>query len=146
MEKLNARETLKASILELEQRRDSQGRMLKEQVHSTFDTLRPINLIKNTLKDIAGSGELKGNMVNTSVGLTVGYVAKILFQGFSKSPVRRIIGSALMFGVTNLVSKNPKTTKKVGGLLFRLIRGKGNAPKVNGVYHDESQQLLSGKL
>jgi hypothetical protein len=143
MEKLNARDNLKASIMALEQRRDAQRQMLKEQVHTTFDTLRPINLIKSTLKDVAMSRSLKGNVVNTSVGLTVGYVAKILFQGFSRNPVRRIIASALMFGVTNIVAKNPKATQKVGGILFRMIRGKQRVPPVNNENHREPQKHIS---
>jgi len=35
----------------------------------------------------------------------------MLFQGIVSSPIKKILGSALMFGVTKLVSNNPDFIK-----------------------------------
>lgn len=138
MAKLTSQDRLKGAILDLEQKREYEGKILKEQFHDTFESLKPINLIKSTLKDATGSPELKGNLVNTSVGLTAGYLSKALFQGISRSPFKRLIGTAIMFGITNIVAKHPKTVKKLGNKVINMLRRKQTADRGNGVYHAES--------
>jgi hypothetical protein len=46
----------------------------------------------------------------------------MMFQGRSGGPVRKILGTALMFGIKNLIAQNPETVKKWGGLFFTIVR------------------------
>jgi hypothetical protein len=98
--------------------------MVKDEFFIAIDSVRPINLIKSTFREAVASRDLKNNIVNTSVGLTAGYLSKIVFAGVMKTPLTKLLGTALMFGVTNLVARNPETVKSVGKGFFNLIRGK----------------------
>jgi hypothetical protein len=79
-------------------------------------------LVRNTFKEVAASEELTDNIVNTSVGLAAGYVSKTLFEKTSHSPFRKLLGTALLFGVTNLVAKNPDVIKSAGIDLYNIIK------------------------
>jgi hypothetical protein len=134
MAKLNSQDRLKETIQVLELKRADDARMLKEQFHDTVESLKPINLIKSTFKEISRSPQVTGNLVSTSVGLSVGFLSKLLFVGFSKNPIKRLIGNALMFGITNFVARHPNAVRNVGNNVVKMISRK----KRNGVYHPEN--------
>jgi len=71
---------------------------------------------------VVASQSLRDDLVNTSVGLAAGYVSKTLFEGVSHSPLRKLFGTALLFGITNAVRKNPDVVKSVVRGAFRIIR------------------------
>lgn len=99
--------SLKATILELERKQAEEAAILKEQFRLVYESVQPINILKNTLKEVAVSDELKHKILNVTVGLAVGAVSKMLFEDGSNSPLKKLLGSALMFGITTIVSKNP---------------------------------------
>lgn len=136
MEKLNAETSLRDMITQLEHQQSERCDAVKEQLHSAYESLKPVNLLVSTLKDVTSSIDLKGNLLNTAIGLSSGFVSKKLFEGVSKSPFKRLIGSALMFGVMNLVTKNPETLKSVGDKLLNVFRP-ATAFKENGAVHHQ---------
>ncbi len=113
---------LRAAIVSLEMRQRTEAALLKEQALLTYESIKPVNMIKNIFRESSESDELRGNLLNTSIGLSAGYASKFLFQGFSGGPVRKILGTAIMFGIKNLVAHNPNTVKKIGSAFFSLIR------------------------
>ena len=117
--------TLKESIKQLEIRQAFEKKMLQEQFQLTYESITPINLIKNTLRQVAGSSEIKGEVLNASIGLTAGYFSKMLFERISNNPFKKILGSAILFGITNVVVKNPEVIKSLGRSVFRMIQNKG---------------------
>jgi hypothetical protein len=140
MEKIITETDLKDAILQLETQQTSEGKMLREQFNQTVEGLKPINLIKSTFKEAVASRDLKENIINTSVGLTAGYLTKIVFAGVMKTPLTKFLGTALMFGVTSLVAKNPKTVKSLGKGFFNMIRSK-SGKRVLEIGHDEPRQI-----
>jgi hypothetical protein len=124
MEKVYSEASLQEAIAKLELRQAEEGFLLKEQFHQTYESVKPASLIKTILKQAVGSAEIKDNLVSTSVGLTAGYLSKLLFQGLTRNPVKKLIGTALMFGITNVVAKNPETVKVLGHKFFQLFRKK----------------------
>jgi hypothetical protein len=124
MRKIDSETDLRDAILQLEIQRARDGEILKEQFFLTVDSVRPINLIKNTFKEAIASRDLKYDIVNTSVGLTAGYLSKIVFTSVLKTPLTKLLGTALMFGITNLVARNPETVKSLGKGLLKMIRSK----------------------
>lgn len=124
MQTITSQSELKAEISRLEQKQQDEKEILKAQFRLTYDSLRPANIMLNAIKELGASNDLKDNIINSSVGLGVGYFSKILFQSLVKSPVKKLLGSALMFGVTNLISKNPDIIKLMGQRFFKLLRGK----------------------
>jgi len=111
MQKITSQSALKLAILLLEQRQEEEGRILKEQFKLTYNSLKPANILLGAIKDLSSSTLLKDNILNSSVSLGAGYASKMLFQGIVSSPIKKILGSALMFGVTKLVSNNPNFIK-----------------------------------
>jgi hypothetical protein len=145
METLSAEDALRQAIKNLEQQRIEEGQAVKEQLHNAYDSLKPLNLIVSTLKDATVSIDLKDNMLNTAIGLTAGFLSKKLFEGVSRSPFKRLIGSALMFGVTNLVAKNPETIKSVGEQLMKVIRPATTHKENGSVHHQPDKRIYDLK-
>jgi hypothetical protein len=121
MQKINSESSLKAEILRLEIRQAEEGQLLKEYFLITYESIKPVNLILSTFKEIATSRELKDNFLSTSVGLATGYVSKLLLERGTRNPVKKILGNALMFGIVNLFAKNPETVKSLGMGLLKII-------------------------
>ena len=122
MQKIVTETDLRFAILQLESRQTEERRLLKEQFLVAVESIKPINLIKNTLREAVGSDDLKDNLLNTSLGFSAGYISKILFQGATSSPLKKIIGTALMFGIKNLIAQNPEFVKSGGRAIFNYIR------------------------
>jgi hypothetical protein len=114
MEKINSEISLKAAIAQLEIKQAAEVIALREQYLRAYESVKPVNLIKNTFHDVTASPELKDEIINTSIGLATGYVGKLLFQGASHSPVRKLFGTILMFGITNAITKHPEVVKSIG--------------------------------
>lgn len=97
---------LKQAITQLEIKQAADQAALKSQFRITYESLKPINLILNSLKEIGSAPDLKGNLLNSSLALTAGYFSKKIMVGSTLNPLKQIVGTLLQFGVTNLVSKN----------------------------------------
>jgi hypothetical protein len=121
MQKINSITELEEAILLLETRQKTEAKQLNEHFRLAFNSIKPINLIKNTFKEVAQSSELKNNIVNTSIGLSAGYLSKVLFQGASKNPFKKLLGGVIMFGITNLVTKNTGAIKSAGQKILKII-------------------------
>lgn len=134
MKNINSESDLRNAIIQLEVKQTYEREMLNDQFHLAYNGLKPINLIKNTLKQAAASQEIKNNILNTAVGLSAGYFSKLLFERISTNPFKKILGSALLFVVTNMVTKNPATVKLLGNKILSSIRNpdkKGCASDIN---------------
>lgn len=127
MEPIKTQHELRAAILRLEYQQSEDGRALKEQFHLAYNSVKPANIILNTIKDLGESSILKDNFLNTSVGLGTGYLSKMIFQGVVNSPVKKLLGSVLMYGITNFVSRNPDGIKLMGKKLFKMFGSKSSA-------------------
>lgn len=124
MQKINSGASLRDAILRLESKQFDEAIMLREQFNLTYESIKPVNLIKSIFKQAIESRDLKDNLLNTSVGLTAGYFFKILFQGLTKSPIKKLLGTAIMFGITNVIAKNPETVKSFGSGFLKMILSK----------------------
>ena len=121
MKTINSAAELKIVILQLELQQEIQGQILKEHVFVTISSFTPVNLIKKALNDVATSPYLIDNIIGTTVGLVTGYVSKLLAVGSSDNIFRKLLGSVLQFGVTNIVAQHPEIFKSVGQFLMNQI-------------------------
>ena len=126
-ENINSEAELRAAILRLESKQAIEGKILKEQFQQAYESAKPINLIKSTLKEVSGSPEITDSLLNASVGLATGYVSKVLFQGVSHSPLRVLFGTVLQFGITSVVAKHPEAVKSVVSGVYQIISSKVHA-------------------
>jgi len=130
MKTIITQDDLRAAIVELELRQEAEAILLKEQAMLTYESIKPINLIKNLFRESAESDELKGDLLNSTIGISAGFLSKFMFQGVSGGPIKKMIGTALMFGIKNLVARNPEIVKKWSHVLFGMIKNMmGNKDK-----------------
>lgn len=114
---------LKSAITVLEVEQKAKEIELKSQFHLTYESLRPISIIRNTLKGLFSSSH--ENFSGTAVGAASGYLVKKILIGSSGNMLRKLIGTALQIGMTNFASHKSYAIKTFGlSMLQRLFRRK----------------------
>lgn len=124
IENINTLKDLKAAIIALEMQHDLLSKQLKEEFHLTYESLKPVNIIKKAIEDIQSSPYLVDNIVGAITGFATGYVSKKILVGSSDSLFRKISGFILQFGLTNIIAQNPEVIKSIGNFIFQNIFGK----------------------
>lgn len=125
MKKPNATESLKESIRLLEIRHADEGREFKEQFKLTYESLKPANIIKNTIRDLAYSVEVKNNLFDTILSLLSGYMAKKILTDSKSGFFTRILRVFAHFGLTNIITTNSEEIRLyLANLINKLITPK----------------------
>jgi hypothetical protein len=111
MENQYTAESLKLEIKALEIKQAEEGKLLKEQLIITYENLKPINILRNIAKDFYSSENYKQDFVEIVAGMTSGFITKKIIVGQSKNPMLKLVGLAIQFGITTLVSRKYNTIK-----------------------------------
>lgn len=119
MQNITSKAGLKDAIQFLEAEQAIKGQLLKDQFYLTYESLKPVNLLMHTLKEISSSPYLIDNISGTAMGLAGGFLSKKIFVGTSGNLIRKLIGSILQFGVTNIVAQNSEIIKSIGQAIFQ---------------------------
>ena len=119
MQNMTSTAELKNAIQLLEVEQAIQGQQLKEQFSLACKSLKPVNLLKSTLNDVVSSPYLIDNILSTVLGLATGYLSKKIFIGASGNKFRKLFGSVLQLGVTNVVAQHPDAIKSFGQFIFQ---------------------------
>ena len=127
METITNSNELKKAIEDLESRQKEEGLVLKAQCKMTYESLKPINLLKTTIKDLI-TPDLTGSLLNSTLSLAAGYVSKKAVIGSTHNPLKQLLGTALQMGVTSLVSKNTDGIKSVVTNIISSFLKKKNEP------------------
>lgn len=96
---------LELTIIEQELAHRQEGAALRQQFRNVVDGFRPFTLIKEALYQVTKSGTIKSNIVNTLIGASAGYVSKWIIEAGPTNKFKKILGSVVMFGISNLVAK-----------------------------------------
>ncbi|WP_296622183.1 hypothetical protein [Marivirga sp.] len=102
----NETDALTVTIRELEEKRAKELRLLRAQFHTTYESLKPLNLIKSTFDEVSSSSELKSNFLANAIGLGTAVLSKKLVVGSSHNPIKNLFGTLLQFAIGNVVSKH----------------------------------------
>ena len=121
MEAITTTEELKNTIQILEFDQQIREQQLKEQVYLAIESLKPVNLIKSTLHEVVSSPYLIDNLLGVAMGLTSGYITKKIALGKSVNVIRKILGSILEFGITNVVAQNTDSIKTFGQSIYQYF-------------------------
>ena len=121
MQNITSIAELKDAIQVLEVEQGIKEQILKEQLYVTYESLKPINILKKTLKEISSSPYLIDDISGTAMGLASGFLSKKIFVGASGSLFRKLIGSILQFGITNVVAQNSSIIKSIGQAIFQYF-------------------------
>ena len=115
---------LEAAIKRLEHKRDLQKDMVIDQFKEATDSLKPINLLKSSLSKVVHAPGLVEKIIDATIGLGAGVLSKKLLIGKSTGIAKRLLGTALEFGVAGLISKNSANIKSSGLGFFSKIFSK----------------------
>ena len=121
MEYISSSAVLKDTIQLLEVEQEIEGRLLKEQFKKTYESLKPVNLLKSTFMEVASSPYLLDNIIGAGVGLATGYLSKKIVIGTSGNIIRRFFGLLMQLGVTNTVAQHPDTIKSIGQFIYQYF-------------------------
>lgn len=110
-------------ILVKEAEQKHQGIALKEHFKETYESLKPINILKSTLKKAVSSPDLKSSAANSAIGITVGFLAKKLFGGNSNNPLIKLAGTLIGSFVGSKAEANAEGIKSIGSFLVNKITG-----------------------
>jgi len=124
MNRKNKMAALKEEIIFLQDQQTLELILLEEHFRQIAESLKPINLLKSTLKETITAPQLKENAVSTTIGLAAGYLSKLLFINVSRNPLIKILGTVLQFTFTKMVAKNPEGIKSVGKEILNGIKNK----------------------
>jgi hypothetical protein len=127
MQTITSSARLKEVIQILEVEQAIKGQALKQQFRLTYESLKPANLFLSALNDITSSPNVIDNVLGTTVGLVSGFISKKIFIGTSGNLFRKLIGSFMQFGVSNLVANHPNAIKTFGQFILSYINRKKEA-------------------
>ena len=118
---INSETDLNIAIYQLEKKQAEEGILLKEQFFLTYESIKPANLFRSTISDVASSPYLIDNIIGTAIGLGTGYLSRKIVVGVGGNIFKRFFGSVLQFGITNIVAQHPNTIKSIGGFIFKHV-------------------------
>lgn len=125
MQDITSTAELKNAIELLEAEHIVKGQLLKEQFILTYESLKPINVLKRTLKEITSPSNLTDDIPGTLMGIASGYLSKKVFTGRSGNIFRKLLGSILQIGITNIVTKNSDVIRSaVMGIIQHFLNKK----------------------
>lgn len=96
---------LATAIKRLERRKAVMEEDLKDRFHELAEDLKPKNILKHTIHEVQESTELKHNLLKVAIGLGAGYFSRKLVVSKSAGFVKKALGTALQYGITNFVAK-----------------------------------------
>lgn len=121
MENITSSAELKNAIQLLEFERATNEQLLKEQFYITYESFKPVNILKNSLKNITLSPYLIDTIFGTTMGLAINYLVRKKAVGITGNIVRRLLGSVLKFGATNVLVHNSDAIRSFSQLIFQHI-------------------------
>ena len=126
MEKISSIAGLKNAIQVLEVQQRIKGHELKEQISLIYECLKPVNLIRNTLKDLFSSQYTTENISGAAMGAVSGLILKNILIGKSGNAFKRLLGSILQMGISKIISQNSEIIKSFIQSVFQYFFHKKN--------------------
>jgi hypothetical protein len=121
MQKITTVAGLKDAIKVLETEQKEKGKLLREQLFLTYESLKPVNLLKNTLKDLFSTSHLMEDFSGTTLGMAIGYLIKKLYIKESQSKFKKIMGSVFQLGISKLIAQKAEYIKAIGQVLIQHL-------------------------
>ena len=111
MQPITCSRELKDAIRLLEVEHSEKQELLKVQFYLTYESLKPVNLLRRTINEISTSPDIIDNLIGTLMGMASGYISKKLFVGSSVSRFRKLFGTLVQYGITTSVKRNSEVIR-----------------------------------
>ncbi|OYU94799.1 MAG: hypothetical protein CFE21_14005 [Bacteroidetes bacterium B1(2017)] len=103
---------LQAAIIVLELKQDQEWGLVKVELSAAVDSLMPLSLLKNSLKNVQLIPSIKEKLVASAIGLLAGYVSrKAIFS--EHSPIKKVLAALVQTGVSIEVSQETELAKMI---------------------------------
>lgn len=117
-------------ILVKEAEHKAEGELLKVHFLVTYESLRPINILKSTFKEAVNAPGIKAGVVNTFLGLAAGFLAKKILVGSTQNPLKKILAAFIETIVSGIVNCHGEEVKSFGNnIVKKFIKPSGNTEK-----------------
>jgi hypothetical protein len=124
MQKITTVTGLKDAIKALEVEQIEKGKVLKEQLVLTYESLKPVNILRNSLVELISGSHLIEDISGTSIGMAVGYLIKKFFIKESSSKIKKILASVFQLGISKLIAQKAEYIRAVGQVIFQHLFSK----------------------
>ncbi len=128
MENIKTEKELQAHIVKLQSKWKEEGAVIKKEFFVMYENFHPLSFLTKSVGELVSSGKGKGkgksNLLNTTLGVTVGYLAKMFFVNASRNPVKKVVGTILMVGISNVVNRHPEILRTIRGFISGLRKEK----------------------
>lgn len=124
MRKIKSIVELEEAIRLLEIKQVYEVYLLKEQLKTTAENLKPANLIKSVIREFTSTPSIKENLLGTTLSIAAGYLSKKVIIGSTHNPLKQILGSLLQIVVTRTVAKNTDGIKSTAMKLIQHFLNK----------------------
>ena len=102
----HTRASLKETIRILEIRQAEEIQDFNRQLKSTFDSLKPANLIKSMFKDFANQVEMKSNVFEAIIPLMTNFLSAKFMRFGRRNSFYRVIATIIQMSITNFTAKH----------------------------------------
>ncbi len=125
-----AKEKLRESIRQLEIQQAKEGEELKAQFKATYESLKLVNLVKSSLKEVTESVEIKNSLFESIISVVSGYVSRKLMVSKKSNPFAKIVALVVQMGVTKLVANNAEVIREyITQMIDKYLHPKAYAPE-----------------
>ncbi|MBZ0244638.1 MAG: hypothetical protein K8H85_01705 [Cyclobacteriaceae bacterium] len=116
---------LRIAIHELEIKLTNEWPPLKEQLLATAETLKPKNILKDTIGEVFSKPGLKTTALSTTLGLATMLGANFIFPARTTSRLTKMVTGAII-GITTIgkIVKNGNQIKLMGSNLLKRLSGR----------------------
>jgi len=91
MERPEAVTLLKELIEAKEAEHKIEAALLKNHFRQTFESLRPLNVIKDTFKEVISSPDIRKTVVTSAIGFVTSFITKKLLSGSISGPLPKVL-------------------------------------------------------
>ena len=121
MQNITSTAGLKNAIQQLEVEQTVNEQLLKEKFHHIRESLKPVNLLKSSLKNTVSRPDLTEDIIGPAIVLATSYLSKKIVVGTSESKGRKLLGSIIQYGVMSYVAQHPDAIKSLGQFIVQHV-------------------------
>lgn len=124
MKKKSPNDLLDDSIQLLEAKRELELIQLKQGLNELLDSLKPMNIIKDTIKKVTSSSDLKEGIGKTALGVASGFLVKNIIFRKTHNPVKLVARGMVQTAAIGIATTNFDKVKLKGAKLFLALLSK----------------------
>jgi hypothetical protein len=112
---------LTESIAQLSLRQEKELVLIKAELNTFLENLKPVNLVKQTLDDVIASNEIQSQILDLSLGVISGMFVKKLMVQKSDNPLLLFAGNMVEKAVSQKVIKERKWIHSMGNHFIQFL-------------------------